>query len=70
MLDNARAHLEAADTLAGAGKYGFAVAHLVYALEESEKGRTLAKVVLGDTLAEDELYRALYHHPERHVGGK
>jgi len=68
MLDSARAHLEAADILASGGKYGFAVAHLVYALEESEKGRTLAKVVLGDALSDEEIYRALYHHAERHVG--
>ncbi len=37
MLANARAHFEAADTLAATGKYGFAVAHLVYALEESDQ---------------------------------
>jgi AbiV family abortive infection protein len=67
-LNNADEHFEAADLLASSGKIGFAVAHLVYALEESEKARTLGKVVIGDTLTEDELRSALHDHRARHVG--
>jgi AbiV family abortive infection protein len=68
VLANAEEHLEAADVLAGAGKHGFAVAHLVYALEEGEKARTLGKVVLGEAMTEDQIRRGLYEHRDRHVG--
>lgn len=47
-LNNAKGHVEAADTLAEADKYGMAISHLVLALEEAEKSRALAKVVLGE----------------------
>jgi AbiV family abortive infection protein len=68
VLANATAHRDAAEALAEAGQYGFAVAHLVYALEESEKARTLAKVAMGESLTEDEIRRGLYEHKDRHVG--
>ena len=68
VLANATAHRDAADVLAAAGRHGFAVAHLIYALEESEKARTLAKVVLGENLTEDQIRRGLYEHKDRHIG--
>jgi AbiV family abortive infection protein len=67
-LNNADEHFGAADLLARGGRFGFAVAHLVYALEESEKARTLGKVVIGDILTEDELRSALRDHRARHIG--
>ena len=68
VLANAQNHLEAADILAQAGRYGFAVAHLVYALEESEKGRTLGKIALGEPMTDETIIRGLYEHRDRHVG--
>ncbi len=68
VLANADGHLEAADVLAAAGKHGYAVAHLVCALEEGEKARTLAKLALGEPMTEDEIRHGLYEHRNRHVG--
>jgi len=68
VLANATAHRDAADVLAGRGQHGFAVAHLIYALEESEKARTLAKVAIGELLTEEAIRRGLYEHKDRHVG--
>lgn len=68
VLANAKAHLVGADTLAQGEQYGFAVAHLIYALEECEKARTLGKIALGVSMAEDEIKSGLYEHKERHVG--
>ena len=68
VLANATAHRDAADLLAAAGQFGFAVAHLVYAIEESEKGRTLAKIALGERLTQGEIRRGLYEHKDRHLG--
>jgi len=68
ILDNAEAHLAAADVLVEAGHVGFAIAHLVLAIEESEKARTLDKVVLGDPVPEADLRAVLYQHPARHKG--
>ena len=68
VLANATAHRDAADALAATGQFGFAVAHLVYAIEESEKARTLAKIALGEPLTKDEIRRGLYEHKDRHLG--
>jgi AbiV family abortive infection protein len=68
VLQNADAHLGAADALATRGFIGFAVAHLVYAIEESEKARPLAKIALGESLTDAEIRSALYEHRERHLG--
>ncbi len=68
VLQNATAHRDAADALAAAGQHGFAVAHLVYALEESEKARTLAKLAMGVALSDEDIRRGLYEHKGRHVG--
>lgn len=69
-LDNAELHLASADALAREGVWGFAVAHLIYAVEETEKARTLGKVALGVSLTDDELPDALYSHRVRHAGAR
>jgi AbiV family abortive infection protein len=67
-LANGDEHLAAADVLAENAKFGFAVAHLVYALEESEKARTLGKVVIGADVPAAQLRAALHEHRARHAG--
>jgi AbiV family abortive infection protein len=71
VLANAEQHLAAADLLVdatGGGNVGFAAAHLVLAIEEAEKARTLGQIALGDELTEKEVRERLFNHPARHRG--
>src|SRR5215471_1495508 len=47
-LANAESHLRAADLLAGAAEYGYAVSHLILALEECDKARVLGMIWLNE----------------------
>lgn len=68
VLENADGHVAAADALAASGHVGFATAHLILALEESEKARTLGKVAMGEPVSQAELRAAMYEYRPRHVG--
>jgi len=72
-LDNADRHLDSARALAGKQLYGPAVAHLIYAIEETEKARALGQVWLnswqrrghGDA-TDGELRKRIFDHSARH----
>lgn len=72
-IANADRHLDAARLLADGELYGPAAAHLVYAIEEAEKARSLGQVWLNswqrirpDRPTDDELRARIFDHPARH----
>jgi len=75
-LDNADRHLDSAHALAGKQLYGPAVAHLIYAIEETEKARALGQIWLnswqrrghGDA-SDGELRKRIFDHSARHKAG-
>jgi AbiV family abortive infection protein len=66
-LANAERHLHCADLLAGEGEHGSAAAHLVLAIEETDKARVLGLRWLDEgDLTDDEARKRLFSHPPRH----
>jgi len=72
-LENADRHIKAAEALAVAKLYGVAVAHLIYAIEEAEKARSLGQLWInswqrrshGDA-TDAELRARIFDHSPRH----
>jgi AbiV family abortive infection protein len=68
VLQSAQDHLECARILAAHGHFGTARSHLILAIEEAEKARTLGQIVLKEPLTEADIRSRLYSHSTRHVG--
>ncbi len=68
VLKSSKAHPDCAAILAEHGHFGAARSHLILAIEESEKARTLGQIVLKDPLPEGTVRLRLYSHSERHIG--
>jgi AbiV family abortive infection protein len=68
VLNSAKDHLDCAAVLAAHGQFGPARAHLILAIEEAEKARTLGQIVLKEPLTEAEIKSRLYSHSKRHIG--
>jgi len=67
-IENAERHLRSADLLGANGDYGPAVAHLVLALEETDKSRVLGMLWLDESdLTEAEARKRLFDHAARNA---